>query len=523
MQTSLRILCHAQIRPPAPDRTDAWTVGSLTRSYSETKTRGRIYTPAPLVSRILDAAGIPGPSLASTTVLDPACGDGQFLVEIVRRILDAVPDDRQLEALHRVHGWDTDATAVAACRDRLDALTVPFGLAVDWNVRVRNSLEALGAPPQFDVIVGNPPYVRIQHLSEADRQLIQSRFQFCKAGSTDLYIAFFELAMSLLNPGGTVAFVTPNTYLHTITGRALRQHLVSGRRLRQLVNFGHRQVFPNATTYAAITVAANEPEETFNYIDASGETETTQPVETRQLEGQAIWRFGDSLVHLDPERYRPLREIARIHVGLATLADAVFIMQDASPSGDGASDTMRVATKRFGEIEIERGLLRPVIKGSTVKRGRPCHQGAYILLPYDTTGKRPTLLPEDELATRFPLGYAYLCRARELLDRRDNGRPNPLGWYAFGRAQALTTSFGKKIICPPMAKVPTFVVCRQPETTVYAGYVVKYEGDLDALAAQLNSDRMQTWVQSGGRDYVGGWKGYSKTSFQDFPIDITKL
>ena len=50
-----------------------------------------------------------------------------------------------------------------------------------------------------------------------------------------------------------------------------------------------------------------------------------------------------------------------------------------------------------------------------------------------------------------------------------------------------------------------------------------HQVDLDALAAQLNSDRMQAWVQSGGRDYMGGWKGYSKTSFQDFPIDVTAL
>ena len=502
-------------------------MGSLTRTYSEDKTRGRVYTPAPLVARILDAAGYSGSRVTHSRVLDPACGDGQFLVDVVRRVLDETPRDRQLDALHRLHGWDTDAEAITVCRDRLDALTAPLGLAVDWNVDVRNALDEYTgtsrAPTRFDVIVGNPPYVRIQHLSEADRQLVQTHFQFCQTGSTDLYIAFFELALSLLTPDVVLAFITPNTYFHTIAGRALRTHLVSSRRLRQLVNFGHRQVFPNATTYAAITVAANDPEDQFTYIDASNEAEAARTVDTRQLEGCEIWRFGDGSKDLDPERYRPLREIANIHVGLATLADAVFIVQDASPEGDEASETMRVLSKSSGEIEVERGLLRPIIKGSKVKAGKPCHLGSYVLFPYERSGKRARLIPEDELASRYPKGYAYLCDARDLLDRRDNGRPNPRGWYAFGRSQALTTSFGEKIICPPMAKEPTFVVCRQPETTVYAGYVVKYDGDLDALADQLNSKRMQVWVQSGGRDYVGGWKGYSKTSFQDFPIDITKL
>jgi len=502
-------------------------LGSLTKPITEEKRTGRVYTPAPLVARILDAAGYAGSRIANSAVLDPACGDGQFLAEVVQRILDETPRGRQLEALQQVHGWDTDTEAVAACRDRLDALVAPFGLAVDWNVRVRNALDGFAGPNEdrsrFDFVVGNPPYVRIQHLNDADRQLVQTHFQFCQVGSTDLYIAFFELAFSRLTPSGTVAFITPNTYFHTVTGRALRTHLAEGRRLRQLVNFGHRQVFPSATTYAAITVASNVPSEQFLYIDASETTETSHSMETRQLELQTIWRFGDGSAALDPERYRPLREIAKIHVGLATLADAVFIVQDATRGDNRDSDTMRVLTKPLGEVEIEHGLLRPIIKGSKVKRGAPCHTGAYILFPYETRGTRPRLIPENELATRYPRGFAYLSHARDRLDRRDNGRPNPQGWYAFGRAQALKTSFGEKIICPPMAKEPTFVVCRQPETTVYAGYVVKYDGDLDALARQLNSERMQAWVQSGGRDYVGGWKGYSKTSFQDFPIDVTAL
>jgi len=395
---------------------------------------------------------------------------------------------------------------------------------------VRNSLEAYAGEDlfasreePFHFVVGNPPYVRIQHLSEADRVLVQSRFRFCASGSTDLYIAFFELALSLLAPGGVVAFITPNTYFHTATGRALRHHLASNRLLRSVVNFGHRQVFPDATTYAAITIASDRPTSHIAYTDASREAERSVEVDATQLARQDVWRFEAKTEELDPERFRPLREIARIHVGLATLADPVFVVQDASLGGDGAPDRALVQTKRFGAVEIERGLLRPVIKGSKVKPGVPCHQGAFIVFPYETLRGRPTLIPEDRLAERYPLGYAYLVRARDLLDRRDNGRPNAAGWYAFGRTQALETSFGEKIICPPMAQSPTFVVCRMAEATVYSGYFVKYGGDLDALARQLNSDRMHAYVQSGGRDYMGGWKGYSKSSFQDFPVDITEL
>lgn len=505
-------------------------MGSLTKDYTEQKTSGRVYTPSALVVRILDAAGYVGSGVVGARILDPACGDGQFVAEVVRRIIAAVPRADLPAALLFAHGWDTDEEAIAICRARLDKLIAPYGLSMDWNVRVRNSLEAYAGDDlfasheePFQFVVGNPPYVRIQHLSKDDRALVQSRFRFCASGSTDLYIAFFELALSLLAPGGTVAFITPNTYFHTATGRALRYHLASNHLLRHVVNFGHRQVFPDATTYAAITVASDRPTQSILYTDASSESERSWQVDSAALARQDVWRFAASDEQLDPDRFRPLREIARIHVGLATLADPVFIVQDASAGGDGASDRMFVHTKRFGTVEIERGLLRPVVKGSKVKPGMPCHQGAFIVFPYETVAGRPSLIPEPDLAARYPLGYAYLSQARNLLDRRDNGRPNPAGWYAFGRTQALETSFGEKIICPPMAQSPTFVVCRMAEATVYSGYFVKYGGDLDALARQLNSDRMHAYVQSGGRDYMGGWKGYSKSSFQDFPVDITEL
>ena len=502
-------------------------MASLTRSYTADKLTGRVYTPPEIVARILDLVGFQGEGIARRRVLDPACGDGQFLAEVVRRILDAVPPADRPAALARVHGWDIDADAVAACCRRLDALAAP--LTVDWNVGVRN---ALGALPdgttdgeRFDLVVGNPPYVRIQHLDAADRRTLQTRFTLTRAGSTDLYIAFFELALALLAPGGRVGYVTPNSYFHTAAGAALRAHLAAGRHVRHVVDYGARQVFPGVTTYAAITVLGDAPVAQLDYVDASGETETTRTV--RSLATRGPWRFGADGDALDPERYRPLRELARVRVGLATLADRVFIGSLAEPSAfddAAAADAVGVRFKDAGDVPIERGLLRRIVKGSKVRMGEPPWRGQVIVFPYARGADGAhALIPEAELAARFPLGHAYLTRVRPRLDRRDNGRPNAAGWYAFGRTQALDTAFSPKILCPPMAKTPTFVVDCDAETTLYSGYFITSDHDLDALAAQLASDRMADWVRAGSRDYAGGWKGYSKASFQDFPIDVTAL
>ena len=506
-------------------------MASLTKKYTQKKESGRVYTPTALVEQILDLVDYTGAALEGKKILDPACGDGQFLTVVAQRIAAVVPTERLRAAFAALHGWDTDAAAIAACRARLDAVAAPLGIPdYDWNVRVRNSLHAFAGDPlfpakeQFAVIVGNPPYVRIQHLSPADRALVRSRFSFCASGSTDLYIAFFELAFSLLTSTGKLGFITPNTYFHTTTGQALRHFLSSQHKLRHVVNFGHRQVFPDATTYAAITIAAATPAPEFVYEDAVREPSTSTTLRTELLARQDVWRFG-ALDHADQfadrQRYLPLREVARIHVGLATLADPVFIVQaTAEPTAEGL---LEVRTKAGRTLAVERALLRPIIKGSKVKVGSPCFTGAYIFFPYESIGEKTTIIAEATLAARYPLGYAYLLQMKDALDRRDNGRPNPAGWYAFGRSQALRSGFEPKIICPPMAPEPTFVVCPAADTTVYSAYFITYPGNLTALAAQLNSARMRDYMASGARDLLGGWKGYTKKAIQDFPIELAAL
>ncbi|MEN3041508.1 MAG: N-6 DNA methylase, partial [Bacteroidia bacterium] len=93
---------------------------SLLRTFSQEKLTGKFYTPEPLVEEVLEAVGyIPRPGLR---ILDPACGDGQFLVAVVRRILAKLPREAWAEALHHIEGWDIDDEALRQCRRRLDQL-----------------------------------------------------------------------------------------------------------------------------------------------------------------------------------------------------------------------------------------------------------------------------------------------------------------------------------------------------------------------------------------------------------------
>lgn len=168
---------------------------------------------------------------------------------------------------------------------------------------------------------------------------------------------------------------------------------------------------------------------------------------------------------------------------------------------------------------MEAGILRPVVKGSTLKTSDdPLTQ--YVLFPYEKIDGKHRILPEAAMQARYPLAHAYLQSVRDELDKRDNGVPNPVAWYAFGRSQGLDTTWGKKIIFSPMNAKPKFILHEREDCTIYSGYFIKYEGDWQALLACLNSSEMEKFVAVSSRDFRGAWKAYSKKVIEDFVVDL---
>jgi len=130
------------------------------------------------------------------------------------------------------------------------------------------------------------------------------------------------------------------------------------------------------------------------------------------------------------------------------------------------------------------------------------------------------IIPEEVLAEKFPLAYQYLLSVKSELDRRDNGRPNPVAWYAFGRSQSLDACFGKKIIFAPMNRKPKFILCENEECLVYSGYFIKYDGDMQWLLHILNSPEMEKFVSVASRGFRDGWKAYNKKVLEDFIVTL---
>lgn len=494
-------------------------MASLTKTYDNKKLFGQTYTPAFVVRKVLDDAGFFGTNILGKSILDPACGDGRFLTEIVKRIVAVSPTDDLKKNLECVYGWDIDAEAVNACIENLNQIVEAFQWNVAWNVSVFDSIRKIQnqslfaeAKKTFDFVVGNPPYVRIQHLDERQRKFLQSNYSFCQSGSTDLYIAFFELASGLLNPDGICAFVTPNTFLYTETGKKLRQYFSENKNVIRLTNYGDVLLFPGISTYSAVTVFGKSKQSFFVYEKTNSTGSVFKKVVNSEALNSEIWSFFDDE---NRPKGKKLREIADIHVGITTLADNLYIFKVLERHGD----TTTIVTKSGRKVEIESEILKPIIKASTVKSAKdPINE--VVLFPYKKIDGKHVVISETELTQKYPLAYGYLSSVKDELAKRDAGKPNPVAWYAFGRSQGLDTSFGPKILFSPMNKTPNFVWRPEEDATFYSGYCIKYEGDHEALLRQLNSERMQKHIESTGRDYRGGWKAYNKSNVAEFVVTL---
>ncbi|MDO9394815.1 MAG: TaqI-like C-terminal specificity domain-containing protein [Methylotenera sp.] len=229
-------------------------------------------------------------ALSAIKVLDPACGSGAFLVAAYDLLnLEYRQINEQIQAItgsfglfdinHEIlnsnlFGVDLNPESIEISKLSLWLKTAQRGKplqSLETNLRVGNSLineagaefsprafDWQGAFPQvfgaggFDVVLGNPPYVRQERFSST-KPYLQTHYQVYH-GVADLYSYFYELGVRLLKPSGMLGYISSSTFFKTGSGAPLRQFLAQQTALNVLVDFGDIQVFEGVTTYPAIVI-----------------------------------------------------------------------------------------------------------------------------------------------------------------------------------------------------------------------------------------------------------------------------
>jgi len=355
--------------------------------------------------------------LLDVTILDPACGSGAFLAAAFdvlageyARVLQRLAElgaDTGLDAFDEIlgrnlYGIDLNIESVEITRLSLWLKTArqKHRLAsLDETVRDGNSLIADKAYTErpflwdgrfadvarrggFDVVIGNPPYVRMELLKD-QKPYFTKNFGVADE-RTDLYAYFFEKGVGVLKPGGRLGYISSSTFFRTGSGANLRKLMSEETEIEAVIDFGDEQIFDGVTTYPAIITARKLPRggtpagelRFFNLkklphdLGSAFEAES-QPMPRSRL-GQSSWQFeSDALSRLREKIAKGRKTLGEVYGaplrGIVTGLNKAFILD--TPTRD------RLVARDPRSAE----LLKPFLKGEHIKRWRVEPEGLFLI------------------------------------------------------------------------------------------------------------------------------------------------
>ena len=259
------------------------------------KSKGQFFTPPFIVNKILDEVNFFENGLKKS-ILDPACGDGRFLVEIAKRVIKYSPPNQLKRNLEYIEGWDIDENVIKLAKENLDKLIRPLNIKVSWNLKIQDSLKIennLFENYRYHYIVGNPPYIRIQNLPEESRKFFKKKFKLF-SGNSDIFILFFELIFDILDKDGICGLITPNSYFSTESAKLLRKEFEKRKNIIKIINYHSLPIFKDASTYTAITIFDKKERDSFVYQKAIDfDKFETKKIKYKQLT-PPFWQFHKS-------------------------------------------------------------------------------------------------------------------------------------------------------------------------------------------------------------------------------------
>lgn len=358
--------------------------------------------------------------LLTLKILDPACGSGAFLNEALSFLIE---EHKSLDELknelatggaglefteiekkvleQNIFGVDINEESVEIAKLSLWLRTAKQGRklsklsnnikcgnslisdpevagekAFDWNSEFPDIMQNGG----FDVVIGNPPYVRQEIINKNDKEYLSNAYETGN-GTADLYVYFYEKAFSLMKENGKLGFITSNKFYKTKYGKELREYLVKYN-IEKLVDFFELKVFEDASTDVQMLIATkNESDCNIMYAPIKSLKEFADAVYT-ELEINQEELNSDIWVFADPEENAILEKICKntitlneytnngIKRGITTGLNKAFVIDEETKNNIIKKDPK------------SKELIKPCIAGTEIEEYRINYSKNYTITTF---------------------------------------------------------------------------------------------------------------------------------------------
>ncbi len=478
--------------------------------------RGAIFTRREVVDFILDLAGYtPDQPLHRRRLLEPSFGTGDFLLPAIERLLtswqstgkttrplETLGDCIRAVELHR----DTFNRTFTSITTRLiaDGIAAQTADAIANRWLVHGDFLLVNLPEAFDVVVGNPPYVRQELIPNVLLAEYRSRYTTLY-DRADLYIPFIERALRSLASGGTLGFICADRWMKNRYGGPLRALVAKEFHLKAHIDMTDTPAFhSDVIAYPAITVITREKPGTTRLayrpaVDGAALTKLAaellatrlpkKPGAVRELvgvtSGTEPWIFESSdqlaLVRRLEKCFPTLEETGcKVGIGVATGADQAFI-------------------GRFDNLDVEDDRKLPLVMTRDITNGTVEWRGFGVINPFaDGAG----LVDLDA----YPRLKRYLEARKTEITGRHCAQKAPANWYR--TIDRITPSLARrpKLLVPDI-KGQAHIVYEDgtlyPHHNLY--FITSDQWDLRALQAVLLSGIARLFVATYSTRMRGGF------------------
>ena len=475
---------------------------------AEAVEHGEVFTRRWVVELILDLVDYrPDRELADLRIVEPACGTGAFLGVIAERVGESCRKHGLplSDATGAVQAFDLLARNVRASRQLVVDVLTEDGwatrdaeeLAAVW-VKQGDYLLQGSHDASVDLVVGNPPYIRLEDVPDERMDLYRSSCS-TMTGRSDIYVGFYETALVSLRPGGRLAYICADRWMHNQYGRNLRSFIVDDFAVDMVIRMHDVDAFQEqVAAYPAITVVRRGsqgaatvvettkdfgPGSTADLLSAGPDLDRWEALGFRKAQlphwfpGNDLWPTGS------PARLAALEQLAdrfvalgdprsgvRVGIGIATGADRVFI------------------TKEPNLVEIDRLLRLAMVRDTS--SGTLEWSGHYLVNPWDDSGALVDL-------TKFPKLAAYLDSNGPALRGRHVAKRQEGRWYRTIDKVDSSLTVQAKLLFPDM-KLTSHPVLdpggTYPQHNLY--YMVSDTWDLKVLGGLLLSKVAEAFIEA---------------------------